>query len=201
MLKIGLTGGIGCGKTTVSDLFANLGVPVIDADIIARRLLLPGQETLIHIKARFPEVFNSDLLDKDKLRALVFSQPEEKAALEQIIHPRVFIAIDKEISELEAPYCILSVPLLLESNMAHKVDRVLVIDCPVEQQKKRVMKRDGHSESLISSIIATQINREQRLLKADDIIDNSNSRSELAEQVKNLHNLYVNQSKLKAKSA
>jgi dephospho-CoA kinase len=192
MLKIGLTGGIGSGKSTVSKLFQDLAVPVIDADMIAHQLVESGQPALALLKRTFPNIINENgSLNREKLRDIVFSDPSKKRKLENILHPLVYARIESEIRKLNSHYCILAIPLLLETDMTSLVDRVLVIDCTVETQLERVRKRDGLSKQRISSIIASQISREKRLSHADDIIENSKSASQLAEQVKKLHNLYI----------
>ena len=192
MLKVGLTGGIGCGKTTVSQLFAELQAPIVDADTIAHQLVAPGQSALLSIRKAFGDkVFYPDgSLHRPQLREMVFSNPQKKQQLESILHPLVYKAIQNAIDQLDYPYSILSIPLLLETKMTHFVDRVLVVDCPVELQIARVKSRDALSESRIQSIIDSQVNRETRLSLADDVIDNSDNGSRLADQVKKLHNLY-----------
>ena len=193
MLKVGLTGGIGCGKTTVSRLFAELHTPIVDADTIAHQLVEPGQAALLSIRKAFGDtVFSRDgSLNRPQLRDLVFSNPQKKQQLESILHPLVYKAMQNAINLLDSPYCILSIPLLLETKMTHFVDRVLVVDCPVEIQIARVKIRDALSKPKIQSIIDSQVSREIRLSLADDIIDNSENGSKLAEQVKKLHNLYL----------
>ncbi len=191
-LKIGLTGGIGSGKSTVTELFQSLSVPVIDADIIAHQLVEPGQAALKIISQTFDDVLQADgSLNRAKLRSVVFADPDKKKQLEAILHPLVFQRMDEQARQLDAPYCILSIPLLLETHSNHRVDRILVIDCSTELQHQRVKQRDNLGTEQIEQIIASQISREQRLKQADDIIDNSKSVTELAEQVKNLHNLYL----------
>ncbi|WAK02830.1 dephospho-CoA kinase [Methylobacter sp. YRD-M1] len=193
MLKIGLTGGIGCGKTTVARLFAELGGPVIDADQIAHQLVAKGQPAL----AQIAQQFGADILDPDgslnrtRLREIVFSNPSQKQKLESILHPLVYQSIQAELERLSTPYCIIAIPLLFETNMAHFVDRVLVVDCPVEIQIARVRKRDQLTLERIQSIIDSQVSRDFRKSHADDLIDNSESDYGLAEQVKKLHNLYL----------
>ncbi|WP_031433773.1 dephospho-CoA kinase [Methylomarinum vadi] len=196
MLRIGLTGGIGSGKSTVSKLFQKLGIPVIDADLIAHQIVEPGQPALIQLAQTFGERFlNADgRLNRAELRKLVFSEPAQKKRLEQLLHPLIYRRIEEEIEKLDSPYCILSVPLLLETKMTSLVDRVLVIDCPVETQIERVKNRDGLPNEQIRSIIASQASREERLSCADDVIDNSKPAAQLAEQVKKLHNLYLKRS-------
>lgn len=193
MLKIGLTGGIGCGKTTVARLFAELGSPIIDADQIAHELVAKGQPALKQIDQQFDAgILNPDgSLNRSRLREIVFSDPAQKQKLESILHPLVYQAIQTELERLNAPYCIIAIPLLFETNMTHFVDRVLVVDCPVETQIARVRKRDQLSLERIQSIIDSQVSRDVRKSHADDLIDNSESDYRLAEQVKKLHNLYL----------
>jgi dephospho-CoA kinase len=193
MLKIGLTGGIGCGKTTVARLFAELGSPVIDADQIAHELVAKGQPALKQIDQQFDGgILHPDgSLNRSRLREIVFSDPAQKQKLESILHPLVYQSIQAELERLNAPYCIIAIPLLFETNMTHFVDRVLVVDCPVETQIARVRKRDQLSLERIRSIIDSQVSRDVRKSHADDLIDNSESDYRLAEQVKKLHNLYL----------
>ena len=193
MLKIGVTGGIGSGKSTVSQLFKELGVPVIDADIIAHQIVQPGQPSLIQLAKTFGSQFiNPDgTLNRIKLRELVFSDPAQKKRLEKLLHPLIYARIAEEIEQLVSPYCIVSIPLLLETNMTASVDRVLVIDCCVETQIERVKNRDCLPIEEIRKIVASQVSRNERLARADDVIDNSNQAAQLAEQVKKLHNLYL----------
>ncbi len=193
MLKIGLTGGIGSGKSTVSKLFEKLGVPVIDADVIARQIVEPGQPALNQLVQTFGNQFLTadGTLDRAKLRQLVFSDPAQKQRLEELLHPLVYRKIEEEIELLTSAYCIICVPLLLETGMTGLVDRVLVVDCALEIQIERVKQRDRLTTEQIKSIIASQVSREERLARADDVIDNSKPATQLAEQVKKLHNLYL----------
>jgi len=193
MLKIGLTGGIGSGKTSVARLFAGLGSPVLDADVIAHQLVAKGQPALAQIRQAFGSsiVKPDGSLDRSHLRDIVFSDPEQKQKLEAILHPLVYKTLQAELEQLSAPYCIICIPLLFETNMPHFVDRILVVDCPVETQIDRVKNRDHLSTARIESIIASQASRTLRKSKADDLIDNSKTESGLAEQVKKLHNLYI----------
>ncbi len=191
-LKIGLTGGIGSGKTTVCKLFADVAIPIIDADIIARQLVEPGQPALEEIIRQFgSDVLSNGVLDRKKLGKIIFADKEKKDRLESILHPAIHQRLKQQASSQQSPYCILAIPLLFETGMENLVDRILVIDCPVELQHERVKQRDNLDEEQIARIIASQISREDRLNLADDIIDNSKSAIELAEQVKNLHNLYL----------
>ncbi|CAG7856019.1 dephospho-CoA kinase [biofilm metagenome] len=203
MFKVGLTGGIGCGKSTVSDLFLSLGVPIIDADDIAHQLIKPGQPAVLEIIAAFSKkLLNADgTLNRPLLREIVFSNPIEKQKLETILHPRVLTEIQMQSDILTNPYGIISIPLLFEAKMNQLVDRILVVDCPVEQQIDRVKQRSNLSETSVRSIIASQVSREFRLTHADDVIDNSSINSKLAEQVKKLHNLYMSISAATGKSS
>jgi len=193
MLKVGLTGGIGCGKSTVARIFADLNVPVLDADQVAHRLVEKGQPALTQIKQVFgAAILNPDgSLNRNHLREIVFSDIRQKQKLESILHPLIYKTLQTELEQLDAPYCIISIPLLFETAMTHFVDRILVIDCPVETQIERVRIRDNLSAERIQSIIDSQVSRAFRKTKADDLIDNSNTDYRLAEQVKKLHNLYI----------
>ena len=194
MLKVGLTGGIGCGKSTITTLFKDLNVPVIDADEISHDLVKPGNPTLDLIKNIFgSHVINpiDGSLNRKYLREIIFSDMHAKQQLENILHPLIYQTIKVKLAQLINPYTIVSIPLLLETGMTDLVDRILVIDCSVECQIKRVKKRDNIDASIIQSIIDSQVSRSARVLKADDLIDNSGSIDKLAEQVKKLHNLYI----------
>ncbi|MDO9268384.1 MAG: dephospho-CoA kinase [Methylobacter sp.] len=193
MLKVGLTGGIGCGKSTVARIFADLNIPVLDADEIAHRLVEKGQPALAQIQQEFgTAILNPDgSLNRQTLREIVFSDPKQKQKLESILHPLIYKAIQADLEQLDAPYCIISIPLLFETGMTHLVDRILVIDCPVETQIERVKIRDNLTIERIQSIIDNQVSRAYRKAKADDFIDNSTTDYRLAEQVKKLHNLYL----------
>ncbi|WFP49563.1 dephospho-CoA kinase [Methylomonas sp. EFPC3] len=193
MLKIGLTGGIGCGKTTVCRLFADLGVPVVDADLIARRLVEPGEPALQAIVQTFgADMLKTDgSLDRPKLREAIFADPEQKRRLDAIMHPRVYARIAADVAALQADYCLIAVPLLLESKNPYVVDRILVVDCPQPLQIERVVTRDKLSAEQAQAIVASQMSRPERLARADDVIDNSAGPELLAEQVKSLHNSYI----------
>ena len=192
MLKIGLTGGIGSGKSAVAKVFTALNTPVLDADEIAHRLVEKGQPALAQIQQAFGTgILNpDDSLNRKNLRELVFSDAKQKQKLELILHPLIYATLQAELELLTAPYCIISIPLLFETGMTHFVDRVLVIDCPVETQIKRVKIRDKLTIERIQSIIDSQVSRAFRKSKADDLINNSGNNYRLAEQVKKLHNLY-----------
>ncbi len=193
MLKVGLTGGIGCGKSTVARIFANLNIPVLDADQIAHSLVEKDQPALARVQQEFgASILNPDgSLNRRHLREIVFSDLKQKQKLESILHPLIYKTLQAELEPLVAPYCIISIPLLFETDMTHLVDRILVIDCPVETQIERVKIRDNLTIERIQSIIDNQVSRAYRIAKADDLIDNSTTDYRLAEQVKKLHNLYL----------
>jgi dephospho-CoA kinase len=193
MLKIGLTGGIGCGKTTASNLFEQLNTPVIDADVIAHQLVAVGQPALKEIENTYgTDILNPDgSLNRKKLKALIFSDPLQKQKLEKLLHPMVYESIKTEVERLSAPYCIICIPLLFETNMSHLVDRILVVDCSVKTQINRLKKRDNMTLESIQSIINSQVSKVFRKAGANDLIDNSETNDRLAEQIKKLHNFYL----------
>ena len=192
LLKVGLTGGIASGKTTVSNLFAKLGVPVIDADVIAHALVEPGQAALKQII----QTFGSSLINKDgnlnraKLRQKIFANRGQREQLESILHPRIRQAMQEKIAGLSDPYCLLSIPLLLEKGWQSQIDRVLVVDCPPDLQVQRLMTRDGLLIDEINQIMKTQANRDRRLAIANDVIYTDYNFSQLKTQVLALHRLY-----------
>ncbi len=192
MLKIGLTGGIGCGKTAVAKLFSELGAPVLDADEISRNLVEPGQPALQAIVEAFgAQVLNGGRLNRALLREIIFQSPASKKRLETILHPLVYATMERRIAELQAPYCILVIPLLLETGQQAFVDRILVVDCPVELQHARVKERDGVDDSVIARIIASQVDRAERLAAADDLIENVGDMGMLANRVEELDRRYL----------
>ena len=193
MLKIGLTGGIGCGKTTVSKLFEQLNIPVIDADTIAHQLVEVGQPALKEIVLAFgSDILNVDgSLNRKKLGQLIFSDNQQKQKIEAILHPLIYEAIQSALIHINSAYCIISIPLLFETNMIDLVDRILVIDCPAESQIERVRKRDGMPLAQIQAIINSQVSQTYRITHAHDLIDTSKTNDKLAETVKKLHNSYL----------
>jgi dephospho-CoA kinase len=193
MLVVGLTGGMGSGKTTVARLFAKRDIPVIDADEIAHQLVTPGSPASQEIAATFGnELFNErGELDRAALRTIVFSNDIKKKQLEAILHPRVQLSIQTAIGKLTCCYCIVVVPLLLEGGMSGLMDRILVIDCTEQQQVDRVMQRSGLDVSEIHAIMAAQANRQERLNAADDVIDNSGADDTLDNRVEELHQQYL----------
>lgn len=192
-LKVGLTGGIASGKTSVSDRFAKLGIEIIDADIIARELLQQGTDCYRKVINLFGEqiLLNNADINRSWLRERIFSDVDAKSALEAIIHPAVRQALIKESKNSIDPYCIISVPLLVEAGMQTLVDRILVVDLPPEQQVERLIQRDNISKKQAQAILDGQTSRDHRLSFADDIIDNSQSEAALDEQVKTLHQYYL----------
>jgi dephospho-CoA kinase len=193
MLVIGLTGGIGSGKTTVANMFAELGVDIIDTDIIARQLVAPGQTALKDIAHHFGQsILNSDgQLDRHKLAKITFNNDTERDALESILHPAIKKTMLKELNAVSAPYCIAVIPLLIETGQQQLVDRVLVVDCDPVDQLQRVQQRDQRSEAQIVSIINSQASQSARLNVADDIIQNSADLDKLHQQVIKLHKKYL----------
>lgn len=197
-LKIGLTGGIGSGKSTVANLFYSLyQIPLIDADVISHQLVQPKQPALLLIQKQFGlSIINPNgSLNRNKLRDIIFSDPDKKKQLEDILHPQVYQKMQSTFDSIDSPYSLLSIPLLMETEQYSFVDRILVIDCPVETQIERVKRRDELSNERILSIIASQVSRQHRLDHADDIISNTKSPNQLAEHVKKLHNQYLNLAK------
>ena len=192
MFRVGLTGGIGSGKSTVAAHFAALGAGVIDTDLLARELTEPGTATLARIAAEFPGVLLADgTLDRAALRARVFADAPARARLEAILHPPIRGLMLERAACLPAPYVILMVPLLLETGQEALADRVLVVDCPESVQIERVGRRNGLARTEIERIIASQLPRRLRRARADDIIDNGGGLAALAPQVEHLHRFYL----------
>ena len=189
---VALTGGIASGKTAVSSIFKEFGVPIIDTDEIARELAEPDGQAFKEIVKTFGnEMLMPDgRLDRKKLRKLIFSDNDQKAALEKILHPAILVEVQNRISELDAPYTILVVPLLAESNSYGWVDRVLVVDTSLQSQIDRLSARDGLDYKDALKIIKSQSKREERLAIADDIIVNKKDVLALRQQVINLHEKY-----------
>jgi dephospho-CoA kinase len=194
--SVGLTGGIGCGKTTVANLFADRGASVIDTDEIAHALTAPGGAAMPALVAEFgPNYATPDgALDRARMRELVFSSPGARARLEAILHPRIRDATAAAAAIATGPYVIYVVPLLIESGTwRERVGRVLAIDCPEEMQIARVMARSGLQEAQVRAIMAAQVTREQRLAAADDVILNDDGIEALSPQVDRLHAFYLSQ--------
>lgn len=192
--SIGLTGGIGSGKSTVADLFAAHGAAVIDTDLIARQLTAAGGRAIEAIKLAFGAGFitASGAMDRDKMRVTVFANPSEKKRLETILHPLIREETEYAAAQAEGTYLLFVVPLLVESGLwKQRVSRVLTIDCSEEIQIRRVMQRNKLTEPQVRAIMATQAPREARIAAADDIIVNENDTAALIPQVQRLHDLYV----------
>lgn len=198
-LSIGLTGGIGSGKTAVSNAFEKLGVKIIDADILSRQLVKAGTPALKKITDYFGAsiLLNSGELNRQQLREVIFSDPEKKYWLEQFLHPLVRALIHQQLSECDNDYAIVVVPLLFETDHYTFLDRVLVVDSPEELQIQRVLIRDKTKSADVERIMSTQLPRSQRLALADDIIVNDGTLKALQEKVKELHEKYQRLSKRK----
>ena len=192
MLKVGLTGGIGSGKSTVAACFADLGVPVIDADAIARELVIPGMPALQEIAESFgPDIVAQDgTLKRAQLRSLIFRDAVQRGRLEAILHPLILREMEARAAKLTAPYCILGIPLLLETQQGQRVDRILVVDTPHYLQYRRVMERDHSSTGEVAAILRAQIGFRERLARADDIVTNDRDLTHLQGQVDELHQCY-----------
>lgn len=191
-LKIGLTGGIGSGKSAACEIFSELGVPVIDADVIAHSLVKPGMPTFIEITKMFGnEVISSDgALDRKLIRDKIFANEIDRNKLENILHPAVYREIAVQVEDIKSKYCIISIPLLLETDATNTIDRVLVIDVPRELQLERASNRDKTDRDDINAIIDSQISREDRLSAADDIVDNKGDINDLRKNICGLHEFY-----------
>lgn len=191
---VGLTGGIGSGKTTVADAFARLGIDVTDTDRLAHELSEPGAAGHAAIRARFGAGYfrEDDSLDRGRLRRSVFADPNLRQELEAIMHPLIRDAAAQAVARWASPYGILVVPLLFErsSNLTNMVQRILVVDCPEAMQVERTMARSGIAADEVRAIMATQIARADRLIRADDVIDNSGPPAAIAPRVAELDRLY-----------
>ena len=193
MFRIGLTGGVASGKSTVAEIFADLGAPVVDTDVVAREVVAPGESGLEAVTAAFGKeiLLPSGELDRRALRSIVFSDPQRRKRLESILHPLIRARTLQLIDALEAPYVIVVVPLLIETGFAELVDRILVVDCPEAQQLERLRRRDDVSEDEAQAMIAAQATRQDRLARADDVIDNRGSLEATQAQVQALHERYI----------
>ena len=194
MFAVGLTGGIGSGKSTVADCFAALGVPVIDTDVIARDLTAPGGAALEAIRAAFGEtVMQADgALDRTALRRRVFADTTARHQLEVILHPRIRQVVGQMLATLTAPYALIVIPLLVETGgYLDVLNRVLVVDCPEEVQIARVMARNGLTQDEVKAILAAQAGRADRLAAADDVIVNTATPAALHAEVATLHQRYL----------
>lgn len=189
---IALTGGIASGKTTVSDRFAELGVPVIDTDVIAHELVAPGQPLLYTLKRRFGReiLLPNGGLDRRQLRKRVFSNAADRDALEAILHPAILEKAHERIDHSSGTYCVVVIPLLAENKVHEWIDRVLVVDCPEHLQLERLLKRDFETRAQAEAIIASQASRKERLAIADDVIVNDGTLKDLLDATDRQHISY-----------
>jgi dephospho-CoA kinase len=198
VLKVGLTGGIGCGKSTAIDAFHLLGVPIIDADQIAKDIVKPGEQALLKISEKFGKkiLLKNGELDRKQLKKLVFNDPDALATLENILHPVIKNRIKAQMRNFkDKAYVVVDIPLLVEKNYQQMFDRIIVVDCLPKQQLDRVNKRDGLSAKEIQNIIKTQATRELRKKEATDILDNSLDKNSLLQQINFLHDKFERLSK------
>lgn len=193
MLRVGLTGGIGSGKSTVCQLFTELGAPVIDADAIAHQLAAPGQAAL----GQLVTAFGSDILDQQGhldralLRKRIFRDEHLRKQLEAILHPLIRKRMREQLAAIEAPYVIVAIPLLFEKGWQSEVDRILVVDADEALQLERAARRDGVSLQAVKKIMQSQVTRQHRRAAADDILQNDGGYSKLRGQVEELHKRYL----------
>jgi dephospho-CoA kinase len=191
--RIGLTGGIACGKTTVANLFAALGASIVDTDLLAREVVAPGSPLLTQIAAHFgPSVLATDgSLDRRELRSRVFADAAERQWLERLTHPAIRALTDERCDAAVGPYCMVAIPLLVETGAADRFDRVLVVDCEPALQLARLVARDGTTRAEAEQMLAAQAPRAARLAVADDLIANNGDIATLRDQVEKLHRQYV----------
>lgn len=193
MYVIGVTGGIGSGKTAVTECFASLGIDIVDADIASRVVVEPGTTALTQIAERFgANILQADgALDRAALRRIIFQNETEKRWLETLLHPLIGAEIQRQLQTAASPYVVFVSPLLIEAQQKHFCDRLLVVDVPEELQLQRTMVRDRNDAEQVQRIIASQAKREQRLQYADDIIENSGTLQQLRDKVAALHRRYL----------
>jgi dephospho-CoA kinase len=192
-LRIGLTGGIASGKTTVAQRFMELGVPVIDADVAARAVVAPGKPGLAEVLKRFGSgvVAENGELDRRALRDLIFSDPGSRRDLEAILHPLIRADMDLSAERAVGPYVVMAIPLLVEGGSSGRVDRILVVDVDEAVQLQRVMARDGCTEGEARAILASQASRSARLAAADDVLLNAGTVTDLRQAIDQLHERYL----------
>lgn len=194
MWVLGVTGGIGSGKTTVTDLFASYGIKVVDADVVARHIMDKGSPALKAVEERYgTQALQADgSLNRAWLREKIFQEPAEKDWLNALTHPLIREQLIEQLQQADSPYVILSAPLLVENNLTRFCDRVLVVDVSPDTQRERTVKRDNVSAAQVEQIIKAQAPREKRLAAADDIINNDGAINDLTPQVAKLHQQYLN---------
>ena len=193
MFVVGITGGIGSGKSAVSDRFKRLGIKIVDADIASREVVKVGQPALTAIREHFgAELIQTDgTLDRAALRARVFADPAQRKWLERLLHPLINAYLERELASAESPYAVLVSPLLLETTQSRLVDRVLVVDVPEQTQIERTIARDSNSETQVKAIMAAQASRAARLERADDVVANDAGFDALDKTVAELHRRYL----------
>jgi dephospho-CoA kinase len=186
---VGITGGIGSGKTAVTDQLEALGIDVVDADLAARVIMEPGKPALAAVAERFGSgiLLPDGALDRAALRRIVFAEPAQRHWLEQLTHPLIGEEIRSQLAAADSPYVALSSPLLLETNQKDLCELIVVVDVPEETQVERTVQRDDNDEAQVRRIMAAQLPRQERLDAADRIIDNSGSLEQLRQQVEALH--------------
>jgi dephospho-CoA kinase len=191
--RVALTGGIASGKTTVADLFAALGVPVIDTDVIARQVVEPGQPALAAVVAAFgPDVLDAEgRLDRRRMRERIFADPTARQQLNAILHPAIRTEMERQSRDAGGPYQVLVIPLLTEGGRRDHVDRVLLVDVPEALQVERLMWRDGVTREQAQASLNAQATRAERLALADDVVRNTGRAEDLREEVKELHEKYL----------
>ena len=190
--RVGLTGGIACGKSTVANLFAALGITIVDTDLLAREVVAPGSPLLADIARHFgdPVLQKDGSLDRARVRERVFANPEERRWLEQLTHPAIRKLTDERCASATGPYVMVAIPLLVETQGAARFERVLVVDCDPEVQLARLQARDGSTRAEAKQLLAAQATREQRLAVAHDVIRNDGDIAALRDQVEKLHRQY-----------
>ena len=193
MFVVGLTGGIGSGKTAATDFLAQQGITIVDADLASRVVVEPGQPALDRIAEHFgSHVLTEDgSLDRRALREIVFADADALKVLEGITHPAIGEELKRQITASQSPYTVLVSPLLLETSQKTLVDRILVIDAPAELQVQRTMERDHVPEGQVAAIMKAQMERTKRLDQADDVVENHGSLQVLHEQLASLHQRYL----------
>ncbi len=191
--KIGLTGGIGSGKSTVARAFAELGVPTFSADTISHEISAKGQPGYLKIVEFFgPEILDANgELNRRVLGDIIFSDKAKKKSLEKILHPMIMQALHRQADATNAPYCVLDIPLLINTPERERVDRILVVHCGQEQRIARIQKRNGWSTEKIARVMKNQVSEQALLEAADDVVDNSGDIETIKEQVADLHKLYL----------
>lgn len=189
MLRVGITGGIGSGKTALTDWLAKKGIVIVDADLASRVIVAPGQPALAKIAETFGSEFiqTDGQLDRAALRALVFTDDSKRQQLEAITHPRIREELARQMNAADSAYVVLSSPLLLESGQSAMVDLSVVVDVPEDTQIERTMARDDNSQELVEGIMAAQLDRDTRIARADIVIDNSGTLDALYERGEVLH--------------